>query len=93
MAKKRATKDPDGPCRIVEIPQFTCVPKYDGGLVVHCVPIPRLFRICPNRPAVEVTRVLNIDLSTGEVEIPQALEQKLPKGKAWTDVTTYNTNP
>ncbi|KAJ7232956.1 hypothetical protein B0H12DRAFT_1028770 [Mycena haematopus] len=92
MAKEGASEDPEGPCRIAEITQYTCVPKYEGGLVVHCVPIPRLFRICPNRPAVEVTRVLNVDLSTGDVEIPRALEQKLPKGKAWADVTRYDTD-
>ncbi|KAF8189972.1 hypothetical protein K438DRAFT_1592805 [Mycena galopus ATCC 62051] len=91
MGKKRIPRDPEGECRIAEITQYNCVPKYKGGPIV-CVPIPRLFRICPNWPAVEVTRVLNVDLATGDVEIPRDLEQKLPPGKTWANVIRYDAN-
>ncbi|KAK7018972.1 hypothetical protein R3P38DRAFT_2979822 [Favolaschia claudopus] len=65
----------DAGCKIAEIMQYSCVPKRgtDGRPTIHCVPIPRLFRICPDRPAVEVTRVLNIDDTTGYVEMPREL--------------------
>ncbi|KAJ7336440.1 hypothetical protein B0H14DRAFT_2933778 [Mycena olivaceomarginata] len=89
MAKKGAPEGLEGQCRIAEIMQYSCVPK---NATVHCVPIPRLFRICPGRPAVEVTRVLNVDLTTGYVEMPRHLEQKLPEGKAWADVIRYDTS-
>ncbi|KAJ7669040.1 hypothetical protein B0H17DRAFT_949535 [Mycena rosella] len=82
----------DEKCRIAEILQHNCFPTTDrfGRDAVHCTPIPRLFRICPNGPAVEVTRVVDIDLATGFVEIPKALGQKLPKGKAWRDVVKHD---
>ncbi|KAF7326347.1 hypothetical protein MVEN_02621000 [Mycena venus] len=94
MTDKDASSDAERQCRIAEIMQYSCVPKKNefGHHTVHCVPIPRLFRICPDRPAVEVTRVLNVDLTTGEVELPRALGQKLPNGKAWRDVTRYDTS-
>ncbi|KAJ7442486.1 hypothetical protein B0H11DRAFT_1646352, partial [Mycena galericulata] len=81
-------------CRIAEIMQYSCVPKQNsfGHPVVHCVPIPRLFRICTNRPVVEVTRVVNIDLTTGYVEMPKALEQNLPRGKPWHEVVKHETS-
>ncbi|KAJ7770614.1 hypothetical protein B0H16DRAFT_1516076 [Mycena metata] len=88
MTAKGVPDDPDAKCRIAEIAQYSCVPKKNrfGQSVIDCVPIPRLFRICPNRPAVEVTRVLNIDLATGYVEMPKALGENLPNGKAWRAV-------
>ncbi|KAJ6610990.1 hypothetical protein B0H10DRAFT_2058022 [Mycena sp. CBHHK59/15] len=86
--------DSDGKCRIAEITQYSCVPKRNrlGRPMVHCTPIPRLFRICPGQPAMEVTRVLNIDLTTGFVEMPKALGQKLPNGKAWRDVVRHDSS-
>ncbi|KAJ7151074.1 hypothetical protein C8R46DRAFT_1123177 [Mycena filopes] len=88
MTEKGVPDDPERHCRIAEITQYSCEPTKDrfGRVVVHCVPIPRLFRICPNRPAVEVTRSLNIDLATGFVEMPRALGENLPRGKPWRDV-------
>ncbi|KAJ7484648.1 hypothetical protein FB451DRAFT_1233046 [Mycena latifolia] len=97
MAGERAsdTSDVDSKCRIAEITQHSCLPKKNrlGHPVVHCVPIPRLFRICPDKPAVEVTRVLEIDLATGSVEMPKALEKMLPCGKAWRDVLKIEVDP
>ncbi|KAJ7136124.1 hypothetical protein C8R44DRAFT_769737 [Mycena epipterygia] len=89
-----AVDDVDSKCRIAEITQFSCVPKRDrfGRPTVHCVPIPRLFRICPDQAAVELTRVLNIDLATGYVGMPKSLGQILPSGKPWRDVVRYDTS-
>ncbi|KAJ6590496.1 hypothetical protein DFH09DRAFT_206399 [Mycena vulgaris] len=47
---------------------------------------------CPEKPAVEVTRVVNIDLSTGYVKIPKSLGQILPNGKVWRDVVKFETS-
>ncbi|KAJ7871349.1 hypothetical protein B0H13DRAFT_2060633 [Mycena leptocephala] len=94
MPEKDASADSESKCRIAEITQFSCEPKKNqwGRPEVHCVPIPRLFRICPDRPAVEVTRVLNVDLTTGHVKVPQTLGEKLPSGKAWRDVVGHDIN-
>ncbi|KAG8781479.1 hypothetical protein FRC12_021857, partial [Ceratobasidium sp. 428] len=58
-------------CRIAELEQFKCSPvvNIDGQTRMHCMPVLRIFRICPNRPAVEITTLVNLDLSTGELEI------------------------
>ncbi|KAJ6571859.1 hypothetical protein B0H19DRAFT_1131601 [Mycena capillaripes] len=94
MTEKAAFEDLENKCRIAEIMQYSCNPKKNrlGRYEVHCVPIPRLFRICPDRPAVEVTRVLNVDLTTGHVKLPQTLGEKLPKGKLWHDVDKHDTS-
>ncbi|KAJ7637054.1 hypothetical protein FB45DRAFT_908098 [Roridomyces roridus] len=80
-------------CRFAEIIQYNCVPRTNRQghpTTVYCVPIPRLFRLCPDRPAVEVTRLLDVDLTTGYIEIPRTLEQNLPRGKPWHEVTKNN---
>ncbi|KAJ7138511.1 hypothetical protein C8R43DRAFT_893374 [Mycena crocata] len=94
MAETPRSAEPETKCRIAEITQYSCVPKKNrlGRSFVHCVPIPRLFRICPDRPMVEVTRVLNIDLTTGYVQMPKSLEEKLPTGKAWRDVVRHDSS-
>ncbi|KAJ8590382.1 hypothetical protein M405DRAFT_736951 [Rhizopogon salebrosus TDB-379] len=52
--------------------QYTCEPEElpSGEVRPRCFPLPRIFRICPDRPAVEITKFLKIDLKTGEIEIP-----------------------
>ncbi|KAG8216558.1 hypothetical protein J3R82DRAFT_6739, partial [Butyriboletus roseoflavus] len=52
--------------------QYSCEPeKVSGGEIrTHCFPFSRIFRICPHRPALEVTRYITIDAKTGEIEIP-----------------------
>ncbi|KAJ7076120.1 hypothetical protein B0H15DRAFT_865007 [Mycena belliarum] len=93
MARESVADNVDSKCRIAEITQHSCVPKKNrfGHPVVHCIPIPRLFRMCPDQPAVEVTRVVEIDLATGSVEMPKALGQMIPQGKAWRDVVKIDT--
>ncbi|EIM82081.1 uncharacterized protein STEHIDRAFT_124892 [Stereum hirsutum FP-91666 SS1] len=76
-------------CRIAEILQYSCDwSKKDNR--INCLPFPRLFRICPGRPAVEITRQVRVDIKTGEVEIPPEVHQFLPKGKPWRDVVRYS---
>ncbi|KAG1839741.1 hypothetical protein DFJ58DRAFT_811595 [Suillus subalutaceus] len=59
-------------CRLMEIVQYTCEPEElpSGEVRPRCFPIPRIFRICPDRPAVELTKLIKIDLKTGEIEMP-----------------------
>jgi hypothetical protein len=47
MPEKDASADSESKCRIAEITQFSCEPKKNqwGRPEVHCVPIPRLFRM------------------------------------------------
>ncbi|KZP28093.1 hypothetical protein FIBSPDRAFT_689460, partial [Athelia psychrophila] len=78
-------------CRIAEIVQYTCDLEKEGNgrQRVHCFPIPRIFRICPGRPAVEITKFVNINEHTGETEIPAAASESLPKAKPWRDVVRH----
>ncbi|PCH44964.1 hypothetical protein WOLCODRAFT_77530 [Wolfiporia cocos MD-104 SS10] len=75
-------------CRLAEIVQYRCDAEQTqrGEPQFHCWPIPRIFRICPGRPAVEMTRFIDVDMSTGEISIPPESSQTLPKGKPWRDV-------
>ncbi|EJD05572.1 uncharacterized protein FOMMEDRAFT_79508 [Fomitiporia mediterranea MF3/22] len=69
-------------CQIQEILQYTCEmePRNHGHTPqIHCYPIPRIFRVCPNRPAVEITRSVFIDPSTGEVVLPSNSTYELLK--------------
>ncbi|KAI1798065.1 hypothetical protein LXA43DRAFT_876313 [Ganoderma leucocontextum] len=78
-------------CRLAEIVQYRCdAERADGGRAqMHCLPVPRIFRICRNRPAVEMTRFVDVDLETGAIHIPAQASQVLPKGKPWRDVVRY----
>ncbi|KAI0264725.1 hypothetical protein BC834DRAFT_813069, partial [Gloeopeniophorella convolvens] len=75
-------------CRVAEILQFSCPIETSGNGAqrFHCFPLPRLFKLCPGQPAVEITRTVKIDASTGEVDIPEDADQQLPKAKLWKDV-------
>ncbi|KAH9852470.1 hypothetical protein C2E23DRAFT_825675 [Lenzites betulinus] len=79
-------------CRLAEIVQFKCEPgqQAEGLPQWHCLPVIRLFRICQNRPAVEVTKFVDIDVETGAIQVPSQSSQMLPKGKVWRDVVRYD---
>ncbi|KAG2106862.1 hypothetical protein BD769DRAFT_140130 [Suillus cothurnatus] len=79
-------------CRLLEIVQYTCEPEElsSGEVRPRCFPIPRIFRICPDRPAVEITKLIKIDLKTGEIEMPDESSALLPKGKHWRDIRRYD---
>ncbi|TFK39026.1 hypothetical protein BDQ12DRAFT_604667 [Crucibulum laeve] len=89
-----SSKEPreQGKCRIAEIVQYTCDIERPatGDPIVHCFPIPRIFRICPGKPVVEITTKVDIDITTGEVEIPSEKKQLSIKGRHWTEVIRYN---
>jgi len=88
-------------CEILEIVQFMCnfpgdkepdrptrsMPSSNAHM--QCVPYPRVFRICPNRPATEITRYIDIDTETGEIDLRASSRQPLPKGKPWWDVQRH----
>ncbi|KAA1473057.1 hypothetical protein DENSPDRAFT_779499 [Dentipellis sp. KUC8613] len=91
MSSEAPDPKPSSKCQLVELLHYSCELRQeaDGSRQFHCFPIPRILRICPGRPAVEITRFVNIDMTTGEVEIPPEASQVLPKGKVWRDVTRY----
>ncbi|KAH9990981.1 hypothetical protein BJV74DRAFT_772436 [Russula compacta] len=86
-------------CRIAEILQFLCEiqPRGYGFQQFHCFPVPRLFMLCQGEPAVEITRVVKMDPSTGEVNVSEDVVQQLPKAKLWKDIirsrSRYESEP
>ncbi|KAI0732614.1 hypothetical protein C8Q72DRAFT_773958 [Fomitopsis betulina] len=85
------TKGTRSKCRLAEIVQYKCDCDIgeQGEPQLHCWPIPRIFRICAGRSAVELTRIVQVDMNTGEVSLPREASQQLPKGKPWRDVIRY----
>ncbi|EKM75802.1 hypothetical protein AGABI1DRAFT_116134 [Agaricus bisporus var. burnettii JB137-S8] len=84
-------------CRLGEIVQFVCNLEQDAGgqPQIHCFPLPRIFKLCPGSPAVEITKLVDIDLATGEVVVPpDASSQKLVVKATWKDVHRHEvTDP
>ncbi|KAF9530049.1 hypothetical protein CPB83DRAFT_741216, partial [Crepidotus variabilis] len=79
-------------CRITEIIQHTCEVRTDlsGQPSIQCFPIARIFKLCPNLPALEITRFVKLDKETGEVEIPPNLSPTSVQARSWRDVTLYS---
>ncbi|GJJ10381.1 hypothetical protein Clacol_004607 [Clathrus columnatus] len=71
-------------CRLYEIEQFIC--DYKENEPAKCYPLPRIFYECPNRPVIEVTSLVSIDPATGELDVPDNLNNLLPEGKQWTEI-------
>ncbi|GLB39282.1 putative mitochondrial export protein Som1 [Lyophyllum shimeji] len=83
-----------GKCRISEILQYTCDVDTSGPTPeVQCFPIPRIFRICPGRPTVEITKLVNVNMITGEVEVPADACDVPVQGKPWRAITRCNRDP
>ncbi|KAI0372106.1 hypothetical protein BV20DRAFT_964836 [Pilatotrama ljubarskyi] len=82
---------PRGKCRLAEIVQFKCEPGEQLNVPPqwHCLPVIRIFRICQNRPAVELTRFIDMNVETGAVHVPPQSSQVLPKAKPWRDIVRY----
>ncbi|KIK22311.1 hypothetical protein PISMIDRAFT_504017 [Pisolithus microcarpus 441] len=78
--------DPSGKCYFFEIVQFCCEMQENqqGGVTPHCFPTPRLFKKCPEHPAVEITKITQINMQTGEIVVPDG--NILPRGKPWHGV-------
>ncbi|TFK28580.1 hypothetical protein FA15DRAFT_633874 [Coprinopsis marcescibilis] len=88
--RKKANDDGDDGCRLAEIVQYICgelEPGRSGKPRLECTPIPRIFRICRNKPAIEVTRIVNLDPKTGEVEFPPSVDSIC--GKDWSRIVKY----
>ncbi|KAI3627209.1 hypothetical protein CBS14141_001210 [Malassezia furfur] len=47
-----------GECRLAELTQFHCQLLHNR---IMCQPVERIFRMCPRRPAVEVTHLVEYD--------------------------------
>ncbi|KAF8882165.1 hypothetical protein CPB84DRAFT_1791089 [Gymnopilus junonius] len=92
METKSTTTKPK--CAIAEILQHTCQLKttHDGNPLIQCFPIPRILRICPGQPAVEITKLVNIDMKNGEIEMPQVSSLDLVKGRPWREIVRYETD-
>ncbi|KAH9477875.1 hypothetical protein JR316_0010107 [Psilocybe cubensis] len=45
---------------------------------------------CPGQPAVELTKFINIDMKSGEIDIPPNLSASSAKARAWKDVIRSN---
>ncbi|KAI0777282.1 hypothetical protein BD413DRAFT_467936 [Trametes elegans] len=90
MASSPADERRRDKCRLAELVQYKCEPEQlSGTLRWHCLPIVRIFRICQNRPAVELTRYVDINVETGAVQVPAQSSKVMPKGKPWRDVVRY----
>ncbi|KAI0797225.1 hypothetical protein BC629DRAFT_1286002 [Irpex lacteus] len=87
-----STSPPKPKCRLAEIVQFDCDQETDssGTPRFHCWPVPRIFRLCPGRPAIEITRYVDTHEGTGAVKLSSEASQILPKGKPWRDVRRYD---
>ncbi|KAI6148340.1 hypothetical protein BKA82DRAFT_4135673 [Pisolithus tinctorius] len=87
MAKTHQDK-PDK-CYFFEIEQYFCeMEQNQHGVTPHCFPTPRLFKMCPDRPAVEITNIAKINMQTGEIGMPEGRDD-LPEGKLWREVRTH----
>ncbi|KAI0685763.1 hypothetical protein BC835DRAFT_1289481 [Cytidiella melzeri] len=85
------SSSPKPQCRIAEIVQYDCDQETEssGRPRFRCWPVPRIFRLCPGRPAVEITRYVDTTEGTGAVKVPSESSRILPKGKPWRDVHRY----
>ncbi|CAA7257327.1 unnamed protein product [Cyclocybe aegerita] len=82
-------------CRIAEIVQHTCELRINrlGQRTLHCFPIPRLLKLCPGKPAVEITKLVHINVKNGEVEIPKDLSVDSLQAHPWREVVRYDQAP
>ncbi|KAJ8073734.1 hypothetical protein PM082_012012 [Marasmius tenuissimus] len=80
----------DSKCHIEEIMQYSCDASISQGgkPLIRCFPISRLFRICQGKPAVEITRVVDVD-ADGAVSLPKDISSILPSGKPWREVHRF----
>ncbi|KIM42127.1 hypothetical protein M413DRAFT_26942 [Hebeloma cylindrosporum] len=92
-SKAKESMEKESGCRIAEILQYTCVVKKSRVINMPprtvCYPIPRILKLCPGRPAVEITKFVELDAKTGEVEIPAGFSADSVKGRPWREVIRY----
>jgi len=74
-------------CRIAEVLQYDCTVK-EGEKGPTCFPFPRVFRLCPGKPVVEITAFVDVDMNTGEVTVPDNVGDIWPKTRPFRDFRT-----
>ncbi|KAI6168733.1 hypothetical protein EDD17DRAFT_639068 [Pisolithus thermaeus] len=81
--------NPSSKCYFFEIVQYCCEMEENqhGGVTSHCFPTPRLFKKCPDHTAVEITKITQINMQTGEIVLPG--ENVLLDGTPWHGVDTH----
>ncbi|KAF8329385.1 uncharacterized protein EI90DRAFT_2924166 [Cantharellus anzutake] len=84
MSSKLTAKE-RGRCVLAEILQYECSLENKKSALV-CYPIPRVFRMCPGEPAVEMSSFLSLDNQTGSVVIPEHVDKIIPKARPWRDI-------
>ncbi|WFC97822.1 hypothetical protein MYAM1_000542 [Malassezia yamatoensis] len=64
-------REEHGSCKLAELTQFHCQLLQNR---IVCQPVERIFRICPGRPAVEVTHLVEYNAQMQPL-LPDALPQ------------------
>ncbi|KAG8839289.1 hypothetical protein FRC18_011996 [Serendipita sp. 400] len=74
-------------CSLEQLTQYDCDKEsFEKNGIVKCYPIPRVFRVCKDRPAVEVTALLRYKDPSGEPYLPENCLEQLPIGKQWKQI-------
>ncbi|KAN0062206.1 hypothetical protein ACQY0O_005387 [Thecaphora frezii] len=73
-------------CQLKELVQFHCRLRPDR---VVCHPVDRFFRICANRPAVEVTHLVEFD-KDGNPFLPDEFEEAMPPSQHWHGLMAHD---
>ncbi|KAI0635313.1 hypothetical protein C8Q77DRAFT_696980 [Trametes polyzona] len=84
----RKNTPPSKKCRLAEIVQYKCDPEQRTSAAPpqwHCLPVIRIFRICQGRPAVEITKFIDMNVETGAVQVPS--QSRLRPGEMSYDTT------
>ncbi|PWZ01578.1 hypothetical protein BCV70DRAFT_149832, partial [Testicularia cyperi] len=82
QASSSSPSTPPG-CKLAELVQYHCELRSKSRLV--CQPLDRIFRICPGRPAVEVTHIVEFD-EHGKPYLPRHLEEAMPPSQHWHEL-------
>jgi len=84
-------KDRKG-CVLQELTMFECDRELaEKAGIIKCYPIPRVFRVCPERPAIEVTSLAKFDEDTGKASLPEDHLDNLPQGRSWKEIQQDTT--
>ncbi|EPQ26167.1 uncharacterized protein PFL1_06915 [Pseudozyma flocculosa PF-1] len=75
------TTTTDG-CRLSEMVQYHCRKRPNR---IVCTPLDRVFRMCPGRPAVEVTHLVEFD-QNGTPFLPDEFAEAMPPSQHWHEL-------
>ncbi|KIM34262.1 hypothetical protein M408DRAFT_19193 [Serendipita vermifera MAFF 305830] len=69
--QQKSVNTKDEGCKLEQLTMFDCDKEtLEKKGIIKCYPIPRVFRVCKNRPAVEVTSLLQYKDSSGDPVLP-----------------------